>query len=94
MVEFELVPPEVVESWESRPEPEYLEPEYKGESERHVFYPYPCENEVPVDDEHEDGICNGAVWDIGGHSYYNGSYQCYTLYLECENCGPYDVECV
>lgn len=58
------------------------EPEYKGTQERHVFYPDPCEQ------------CGGNQWDIGGHSHFNGNYQCYTLYLECENCGIYEVECV
>lgn len=38
--------------------------------------------------------CGGRVIATGGHGYYNGHYQCYTLYLECENCGPYEVECV
>lgn len=38
--------------------------------------------------------CGGKVWSTGGHGYYNGSYQCYTMYLECENCGDYEVECV
>lgn len=73
------MPPEDV------PQPDltdYPEPVYTGTSERHVFYPDPCEE------------CGGSQWDIGGTSYYNGSYQCYTLHLECENCGPYDVECV
>lgn len=55
---------------------------YTGTSERHVLYPDPCEE------------CGGTQWDIGGRSHYNGRYQCYTLYLECENCGVYDVECV
>lgn len=78
------------------------EPVYTGKSERHVLYPDPCENLVkipeadPDDPEIENGMgrCGGTVWDIGGHSYYNGQYQCYTLYLECEHCGTYDVECV
>lgn len=58
------------------------------------LYEERCENEVPVDDEHDAGICNGRVVSTGGHGYYNGHYDCYTLYLECENCGPYEVECV
>ena len=53
-----------------------------------------CQNEVPVDEDHPFGHCGGKVWSTGGHGYYNGSYQCYTLYLTCENCGPYEVECV
>ena len=49
---------------------------------------------TPEDYEEPCDYCGGKVWATGGNSYYNGSYQCYTLYLECENCGPYDVECV
>jgi hypothetical protein len=30
----------------------------------------------------------------GGQRHYNGYYDLYTLYLICEHCGPYDVECV
>lgn len=62
-------------------------------------------NDYPVEDDPElyeercqnednDGICGGKVWSTGGNSYYNGSYNCYTLYLHCEKCGDYDVECV
>lgn len=48
------------------------------------------------ENQYEDDCeeCGGKQFVIGGHGYYNGSYQCYTLELECENCGPYDVECV
>lgn len=47
-------------------------------------------------DVYEEGCeeCGGRIWSTGGNGYYNGSYQCYTMYLECENCGPYEVECV
>lgn len=38
--------------------------------------------------------CGGKVVVTGGNGYYNGSYDCYTLYLRCENCGEYEVECV
>jgi hypothetical protein len=38
--------------------------------------------------------CGGRVKATGGQHHYNGHYDCYTLYLECENCGPYEVECV
>lgn len=38
--------------------------------------------------------CGGKVIATGGQHYYNGHYDCYTLYLTCENCGPYEVECV
>lgn len=46
------------------------------------FYEQPCDE------------CGGKVVSTGGHHYYNGSYDCYTMYLDCENCGPYEVECV
>lgn len=36
----------------------------------------------------------GKVVATGGNHWYNGSYNCYTLYLNCENCGDYEVECV
>jgi len=48
--------------------------------------------EYPERCEFDD--CGGRLWVQGGNGYYNGSYDCYTLYLICENCGPYDVECV
>lgn len=38
--------------------------------------------------------CGGKVVATGGEHYYNGSYNCYILYLRCENCGDYEVECV
>jgi hypothetical protein len=48
------------------------------------------------EDEYEEPCeeCGGKQFVTGGHSYYNGSYDCYTLFLECVNCGPYEVECV
>jgi len=46
------------------------------------FYEEPCDE------------CGGKVRAIGGSHWYNGQYDCYTLVLECENCGIYDVECV
>ena len=45
-------------------------------------YPEPCDE------------CGGRQWVTGGQGHYNGQYQCYTLSLNCENCGDYDVECV
>ena len=39
-------------------------------------------------------VCGGKVVSTGGQGYYNGSYDCYTLYLRCERCGDYEVECV
>lgn len=57
----------------------------------------PPENDPDLpDDFYEDGCeeCGGKVRATGGQHYYNGSYNCYTLHLECENCGPYEVECV
>ena len=38
--------------------------------------------------------CGGGVVVTGGQHWYNGQYNCYTMYLNCENCGPYEVECV
>lgn len=57
------------------------------------LYEEPCGNTW---DENGDEMpeCGGRVVAIGGSGYYNGSYQCYTLTLECERCGVYDVECV
>jgi hypothetical protein len=52
----------------------------------------------PVEDEelYEEPCmeCGGKVVATGGQHWYNGTYDCYTLYLNCENCGPYEVECV
>lgn len=58
------------------------------------LYEERCENEVFEDGVIRDEACGGRLVAIGGHGYYNGSYDCYTLTLECEFCGPYDVECV
>lgn len=59
------------------------------------LYEERCENEVEDEDTgRPDGVCGGRVVAIGGRGYYNGSYDCYTLTLECEHCGVYDVECV
>lgn len=57
------------------------------------LYEERCENDV---DEFGNAMepCGGRLVATGGNGYYNGSYQCYTLHLECENCGPYEVECV
>lgn len=58
----------------------------------------PEEVEVPdwydPDEQEPCDECGGKVRATGGRGYYNGHYDCYTLYLECENCGPYEVECV
>lgn len=58
------------------------------------LYEERCENDVDEFGNVMDEPCNGRLVSTGGQGYYNGSYQCYTLYLECENCGPYEVECV
>lgn len=53
---------------------------------------------TPVEDEELYEVlcmeCGGKVVATGGQHWYNGIYNCYTLYLNCENCGPYEVECV
>lgn len=66
-----------------------------------TFEPYEPEENIPPTDfddaelyEERCEECGGKVVATGGNGYYNGNYQCYTLYLECENCGPYEVECV
>lgn len=57
------------------------------------LYEQRCENDVDEAGNLMDE-CGGRVVAVGGQGYYNGSYQCYTLTLECEKCGVYDVECV
>ncbi len=69
---------ELIEDWEETEEPQ----EQYSVPDPVWNYPEPCDE------------CGGRQKDLGGFGYYNGSYQCYTLTLECENCGPYDVECV
>lgn len=58
------------------------------------LYEERCENEVPVDEDHSQGLCYGRVVSTGGRRHYSNGYDCYTLFLNCENCGPYEVECV
>lgn len=58
-----------------------------------VEYPEPDDIDKELYEERCEE-CGGKIWVTGGQGYYNGSYDCYTLYLECENCGPYEVECV
>lgn len=60
------------------------------------YDPGPDWREPLEENQYEDDCeeCGGKQFVTGGNGYYNGSYQCYTLYLECENCGPYEVECV
>lgn len=58
------------------------------------MYEERCENEVPVTDENEAGICNGRLHSTGGQHHYSNGFDCYTLFLTCEHCGPYEVECV
>lgn len=58
------------------------------------LYEERCINEYDSGGNFIGGECGGRVVATGGQGYYNGSYQCYTLYLECEFCGPYEVECV
>jgi len=81
---FELYDPEKHDSGE--PPSDFNEDDY---------YEQRCEEYIYDDEGHSTGeICGGKVVATGGQGYYNGSYQCYTLYLKCENCGPYEVECV
>ncbi len=79
-----------------------LDPYSERERSEKDYYE-PCEEYVPIpeDDEFdrepdEDGMgyCGGNVVSTGGQSHYNGHYDCYTLYLLCDRCGPYEVECV
>lgn len=58
------------------------------------FYEEPCGSEWDENGNFMEEACGGRVVVVGGSGYYNGSYQCYTLTLECEKCGVYDVECV
>jgi len=69
---------ELVEDWEYPSEPD---PSQYRELEENQY-----------EDDCEE--CGGKQFVTGGNGHYNGSYQCYTLYLTCENCGPYEVECV
>jgi len=76
---------------------------YSDESEEPVatfddddLYEQLCENECDENgNPFPDGeLCGGKVVSTGGQGYYNGSYQCYTMYLRCDRCGDYEVECV
>jgi len=60
------------------------------------YYEQYCENELPefVDDDNPSGHCGGKVVSTGGQHHYNGQYNCYTMYLHCDRCGDYEVECV
>ena len=69
-------------------------PNEPPEGFENFVYEQRCENEFDESGNPLDEPCNGKVWSTGGHPYYNGSYQCYTIYLFCENCGHYEVECV
>ena len=59
-----------------------LEPGQTKPEDWFPIYPEPCEE------------CGGVLVTLNGNSYYNGSYNCYTQYVCCENCGHYDWECV
>lgn len=39
-------------------------------------------------------VCGGKVVSTGGHHHYTNGFDCYTMYLRCERCGDYEVECV
>lgn len=58
------------------------------------LYEERCELDSTDPDAEPGETCGGRLVSTGGNGYYNGSYQCYTLYLRCENCGDYEVECV
>lgn len=66
-------------------------------------YDEPCQEivEIGEDDEWDResdlngyGVCGGKVVSTGGQHHYNGHYDCYTMYLHCDRCGDYEVECV
>lgn len=82
---FELATPEQVAQWE-------LDTQNTPDD----FYEEGCENVWDADgNPFPDGeVCGGKVVSTGGQGYYNGSYQCYTMYLRCDRCGDYEVECV
>lgn len=39
-------------------------------------------------------VCGGKVVSTGGHHHYTNGFDCYTMYLHCDKCGDYEVECV
>lgn len=80
-VEFGMAPPEILED----PLIDFDDSE---------LYEERCQNDLDEFGNIMDEVCNGRVVSTGGRGYYNGHYDCYTLYLTCENCGPYEVECV
>lgn len=54
-----------------------------------------CGNEqFYADGTKMDEACPGRVVSTGGQHHYSNGFDCYTMYLECEFCGPYEVECV
>lgn len=59
-----------------------------------VEYPEPCDLDYDDEGRRTGEACGGRLWVTGGQGYYNGHYNCYTLGLICEFCGPYEVECV
>ena len=83
MVAFELFDPEKHDGGE--PPIDFDEAE---------LYEERCENRWDENGNELEEECGGRLVATGGNSYYNGSYSCYTLHLECERCGPYEVECV
>jgi hypothetical protein len=90
MADFEIYEAEDDIDYWSTYDQEYGD-DYEGE---------PCENwvEIPEDDEFDrdpgEGTCGGKVKWISNYHYYNGTYDCVRMTLECEYCGTYEVECV
>lgn len=39
-------------------------------------------------------LCGRFAKYLGGRSYYNGNYSCYSFDVDCSKCGVVTVECV
>lgn len=60
------------------------------------YYEEGCEQMFDADGKpFPDGeVCGGKVVSTGGQHHYSNGFDCYTMYLRCERCGDYEVECV
>lgn len=58
------------------------------------LYEERCDNQYDEQGNLMEEACGGRLVATGGRHHYSNGFNCYTLYLECENCGPYEVECV